>query len=113
MKAITTAAAVVTETASFKVGINKGNPRIWFDGARLDRFGFRAGMPFRIEFPADGSLVIHADAYGERKVAGKRVGDALKPIIDLNHRALGEWTRGAERIEATFALGKITIIRSK
>lgn len=66
----------------YKIGTNKGRPRIWIDGARLAAAGFTGGTTYRCEAkPGEIRLSIDPDATGRlRKVTGRPDG---KPIIDM------------------------------
>lgn len=109
-------------TASYKIGRNKGRPRIWLDGKRLVEAEFTGGVQYTC-IVRRGSLrcyrmgvsVVDFDdtvlSTQSRKVTGRPNG---KPIIDL----LGETVEQAflrddhtlpERVVATFDKGIITI----
>ena len=110
--------------AEYKIGQNKGRPRIWIDGKRLKEAGFVGGEHYsctvingRIECilrsiqPTDGDLLMRDHMWSTiRKVSGRADG---KPIIDL----LGKDVEGAfpdgKRVQVIFEQGKLTITEVK
>ena len=62
----------------YKIGSNRGRPRIWLEGKRLTASGIGRGDRFRTHKVEDG-VNIAIDPDGRRKVSGK--GD--RPIIDI------------------------------
>ena len=62
----------------YKIGANRGRPRIWLEGKRLTAVGIGRGDRFRTH-KVDGGVNIAIDPDGRRKVSGK--GD--RPIIDI------------------------------
>ena len=62
----------------YKIGANRGRPRIWLEGKRLTAAGIGRGDRFRTHKVDDG-VNIAIDPDGRRKVSGK--GD--RPIIDI------------------------------
>lgn len=94
-----------------KVGSNKGRPRVWLDGKRLDAAGFTGGTRYFYR-AAPGRLLCSLeplpDATGARKVTGRPGG---KPIMDITGSdivtLLGDTY--AVRVCVTFDPGKITI----
>ena len=62
----------------YKIGANRGRPRIWLEGKRLTAAGIGRGDRVRTH-KADDGVNIAIDPDGRRKVSGK--GD--RPIIDI------------------------------
>lgn len=70
-------------TATRKIGKNKGKARLWIEGAYLIESGFNHGARFDIEtVPGEITYTLHAE--GKRKVAG----NPARPIIDTLGKAL-------------------------
>ena len=117
-------------TATYKVGTNKGRPRIWIDGRRLADAVFAGGIEYwctvqcedadfrgsafsgRIECAITTVLPVLEGRYSHRKrrVTGRPGG---KPIIDLLGRDVEAAFPGASRVRATFSPGKIVIEREE
>jgi len=62
-----------------KIGMNRGKPRIWLEGAVLTNANIHHGMRFDI-VNSPNSLVIVCKVDGKRKIAGK----PNRPIIDMS-----------------------------
>ena len=62
-----------------KIGLNRGNPRLWLEGSLLASEGWRQGDRFDAIF-GDGSITYRKNPEGQRGVAGT----AGRPIIDTN-----------------------------
>lgn len=64
---------------TFKLGQNKGKPRLWLEGSWLASEGFHAKLTqFTCELTAT-AITLRADANGNRRVSGK----GERPIIDI------------------------------
>ena len=66
-----------------KVGMNKGRPRIWLEGAELTDNDIKHGMRFNVE-TFDGIIRIIIDDDGKRKIAGT----PARPVIDMTGRII-------------------------
>lgn len=90
------------ETHIYKSGTNRGNRRIWIEGAKLIEAGIRHGVKFHREIFADRGwgkeLILTFDGDGQHTVAGK----PERPIIDLNGKYLNEFFGDAEKFKAVF-----------
>ena len=70
----------------YKIGSNRGRPRIWLEGKRLTASGIGRGDRFITHKVEDGvNIEINPD--GRRKVSGK--GD--RPIIDIVGADVKHW----------------------
>jgi hypothetical protein len=70
------------ETQLYTVRANRGKPRIWLEGKRLEFAGFECGNRFEmgIDFIAGKeALVLVATPDGSRKISGKNG----RPVIDI------------------------------
>jgi len=70
----------------YKIGSNRGRPRIWLEGKRLTAMGISRGDRFRTH-KVDEGVNIAIDPDGRRKVSGK--GD--RPIIDIVGADVKHW----------------------
>lgn len=66
-------------TISRKIGLNRGNARLWVEGPALMAANWQNGHRFNIEYKR-GSIVLTKDKDGARKVAGT----PDRPILDTN-----------------------------
>lgn len=69
------------------VGLNRGKPRVWFQGLELERAGFQPGQSYQIEVKGR-TLVLTLHPDGSRVVTPKKVRSRTLPVIDLNSREL-------------------------
>ncbi len=96
-----------------KVASNRGSPRLWLEGLRLNRCGFHPGVRFRVDLDLDRRQVrLRVDQAGERKVSQRQhtSGDGTircTPIIDVTGGALAEVLGEGARVRATLAVGEI------
>ena len=80
---MTTTSNIVLDTR--KIGLNKGQRRIWLEGKILLKNGFTHGDRFDVISNGDNHLIIAKNAQGERKISGKpdKQGNP-RPIIDMS-----------------------------
>lgn len=71
-----------------RLGENRGAPRLWIEGGRLERLGFRPGMPVDCVAGPGGGLTLLASALGANRVSQRRAAGGVRPIIDINSAAL-------------------------
>jgi DNA (cytosine-5)-methyltransferase 1 len=74
---------------TLKLGTNRGNARVWIEGAHLAKAGFKPSDKFKATF-SDGSIVIELHPEGDRTVSGRTRGDKQLPIIDINAGAVAQ-----------------------
>lgn len=86
----------------YTVRANRGRPRIWIEGARLERAGFTAGCHFTIT--AKGDRITIKPAPHGRKVSGK----AGRPIIDITGANCAPFITG-DSVAITYRSNGITI----
>lgn len=71
----------------FKLNVceNRGNKRIWIEGARLLEMGLNRGATYE-KFYGDSGIVLlfHSDDSAKSKVAGT----AVRPIIDICNKSV-------------------------
>lgn len=92
----------------FKIGVNKGRPRIWLDGRHLIEAGFTGGTAYRCESKAGAILLwLDLDRPGRlRKVTGRPDG---KPIVDMVGADVETAFPGATHVAVFFHPGRIVI----
>ena len=66
------------KTKQRNIGVNRGRPRLWLEGAILTESGFNHGDRFNVTNEPD-RIIIKNDPEGKRKIAGK----SDRPIIDI------------------------------
>ena len=93
----------------FKIGTNKGRPRIWIDGARLAAAGFTPGTHYKCDAqPGAIVLTLDLDCDGRtRKVSGRPDG---KPIVDMLGSDVETAFPGVSYVLVQFRPGRITIL---
>lgn len=68
-------------TVTRNIGMNRGKPRIWLEGAILQDNGFEHGKRWNVEHDYSAQTITISEASdGKRKIAGK----AGRPIIDMS-----------------------------
>jgi DNA (cytosine-5)-methyltransferase 1 len=96
---------------SRKVGLNKGYPRIWIEGKKLDASGFVANARYNVETSPKAITLTLADD-GKRKVSGKTISaDYRHPIIDLHASYLAEFVQAGNMVNIEYHIGKIVIFK--
>ncbi|KRW83704.1 DNA cytosine methyltransferase [Marinobacter sp. P4B1] len=95
------------------VGERKDTPRIWFEGEKLRREGFRAGEHYRMDDSQRDRLILvrvnddsDARVVSSRKRNGKRV-----PIIDINNKSLAKWFEVSQKLRIAIRRGRIIITK--
>jgi len=99
------------ETATYKVGTNRGRRRVWIDGPRLTRAGFVPGT--RYWAPVSLGLMTlsltEMEGSRQRKVSGRPSG---KPIIDISGGDVDIAFPTCAAVQAVFKHGVIEITPS-
>jgi DNA (cytosine-5)-methyltransferase 1 len=103
--------AIAIATESRKVGLNKGSPRIWIEGKKLDAAGFTANSRYNVERTGKQiTLSLHEE--GKRKVSGKTISDTYRhPIIDLHASYLAEFVNAGDMVNVSYFARKIVITK--
>ncbi len=92
-----------------KVGTNKNAPRIWLEGRKLEREGFRAGETYNVDGSNKDRLILVKVPNGKRNVSSKKRNGGSLPVIDLNAQKLAEWFDQDEKLRVTIRKGRIVI----
>lgn len=87
----------------YTVRANRQRPRIWIEGARLERAGFTPGTRYMITTKSD-RISIKRIAAGGRKVSGK----PGRPIIDITGANCAPFITG-DPVAITYRSNAITI----
>lgn len=92
-----------------KVGFHKEAPRVWIEGRKLEREGFTPGTGYEIETFNPDRLVLVRKSDGKRVVSGRKRGEGLCSIIDINAKALSQWFDVDDKLRVAIRRGKIVI----
>lgn len=92
-----------------KIGKNRGAPRIWLEGAHIERAGFAPGQKFDVDVQGK-TIVLEAKQDGTRTVSAKRKGDRTNPVIDINSREMLAIFDGMGVVRIAAKKGVIVII---
>lgn len=90
----------------------RGQRRVWLEGGRLEKAGFRHGEAFTSTLDLDArKLVLEVNFMGDRQVSGrKRKGqDGYMPILDLCNADIAELVGAGEKVRVAFYPGRIEI----
>lgn len=90
-------------TATRKIGLNRGKPRLWLEGKLLTEAGFEHGENWTLT-QRRGGITIEADADGKRRISGK----ADRPVIDIAAGGLGE-LQNATKVSVRYLPGAAII----
>lgn len=99
-----------------KAGQNRGQRRVWLEGARLVDAGWTRGTRFS-RTVTDGTIFLHACSEQEfselrARARGTVSGKGDKPVVDLNGQWLTKFLGTADRVRvaAGTVLGRMTIM---
>ncbi|MBU2952292.1 DNA cytosine methyltransferase [Marinobacter sp. F3R08] len=92
-----------------KVGTNKNAPRIWLEGRKLEREGFRVGETYSVDASNSDRLTLIKVTGGKRSVSMKKRNGGSLPLIDLNAQKLAKWFDEDEKLRVTIRKGRIVI----
>lgn len=94
-----------------KVGQNRGAPRLWLEGLRLERCGFTPGTRFRVELDLVARQVrLKVDPAGDRTVSQRTRSKGeghTTPIVDVTSGSLAEVLGEGARVRAVLSGGEI------
>ena len=98
----------MTQVLVTTVGENKGALRIWMQGQKLKHERFVKGTRYNAERLKDG-LALISNPEGKKVVSGRKKGDNVIPIIDLNNQMLSELFDLNQKLRIVIRKGKIII----
>ena len=93
-----------------KLGEQRGKPRLWMEGVRLEACGFAPGVAYRVDLDLVNRQVrLKIDPQGDRAVSSRkqRNGESRTPIVDITGGALSEVLGEGARVRAILAAGEI------
>lgn len=94
-----------------KIGINRGQMRIWMEGRGPARAGFLPGSRFSIRVHDERrAVVIRLDPEGTRVVSRKGQEGSLQPVIDINSTQLLKPFEGQSAVRVMVMEGEIWIL---
>lgn len=92
-----------------KIGQNRGIPRVWLEGSQATSAGFVQGTRFDITVEGR-TMVLTANTDGSRTVSGKKVGERMNPVIDLNSKELLAIFDGMAAVRVVAKEGQIYLL---
>lgn len=94
-----------------RIGSDKrGTPRIWLEGNRLAKAGFRPAARYELVIDEEErTITLRLAANGERLVSRKMRGETELPVIDLANGRLLEPFEGLESVKVRFEDGAVII----
>ena len=95
------------KTKTYKIGLNRGNGRVWVEGKVLESCGFTCGTQYnRVDNIAGGEISLFAGTGSRRVTNGNKKGKA-RPVIDLSDSTISKLFAGCSRAEVEFYQGMI------
>ncbi|MCE0761018.1 DNA cytosine methyltransferase [Marinobacter sp. G11] len=91
-----------------KLGEHRGKKRIWLEGQKLIREGYRPGMKYDLEIK-DSQVLLHVKDTGRFTVSKRERNGRVLPIIDLTAQELAEIFDGVEMLRVAIKNGKIVV----
>ena len=100
-------AAGCLKTKTYKIGLNRGNGRVWVEGKLLESCGFTCGTQYkRVDNIEGGEISLFAGTGSRRVTNGNKKGKA-RPVIDLSDSTISKLFAGCSRAEVEFYQGMI------
>lgn len=96
-------------TTEVKVGESHGSPRVWLQGRRIEKAGFRPGARYEL-VSAGERVTLRIAENGARVVSIKRRADTDLPIIDLNSKEALSAFEGLDRIRVVIRENEIHLL---
>jgi DNA (cytosine-5)-methyltransferase 1 len=98
----------ISQVSYQKIGVNRGNPRLWIEGVKLGAAGFARGARYSINFE-DGAMELKLDPDGHRIVSGKTRHGRDIPILDITLKELEQHFSPESRVRVVFTQGCIKV----
>ena len=87
---------------TYKIGINRGNGRIWLEGKLIESCGFTCGTQYnRVDNIEGGEISLFAGTGSRRVTNGNKKGIA-RAVIELNDATILQRFAGFSRVEVEF-----------
>ncbi|WP_305845390.1 DNA cytosine methyltransferase [Photobacterium leiognathi] len=94
-----------------KIGMNKGVKRVWLEGVRLAKAGFKVGDSISVKSESD-KVVVKRDDAANKIVSKRKKGDSYLPIIEITGSKLDGFNEG-ESIRVMISPKGIIITKGK
>ncbi|MFC6674321.1 DNA cytosine methyltransferase [Marinobacterium aestuariivivens] len=91
-----------------RLGEHRGKKRVWLEGQKLVREGYRPGMKYDLEVK-DSQVLLHVKEAGKFTVSKRERNGRVSPIIDLTVQELADIFDGVEMLRVAIKSGKIVI----
>lgn len=93
-----------------RIGKQRGQRRIWMEGARLTRAGVQPGQPMRVEFDDAHQVIRVKVGEGDRRVSSRRRRGAVYPVIDISNSSIEElFGEAVGRVRVVGANGELEV----
>jgi DNA (cytosine-5)-methyltransferase 1 len=91
------------------IGQNRGAPRVWLEGLQTEKAGFAPGARYDIKVQGQ-TVVLTANNDGTRVVSGKKIGERMNPVIDINSKELLAIFDGMSAVRVGVKKGEIYLV---
>ena len=98
----------MTHIVNTKLGENRGNRRIWLEGAKLAREGYEPGRTYDLAM-SKAKVVLTPSPNGKYVISKKTRNGKLIPVIDISRSELAELFDGVETLRVLVTKGRIVI----
>ena len=92
---------------TYKIGLNRGNGRIFIEGKILTACGFTCGTQYKRIDHEDGAGISLFAGSGSRRVTVAHKNGNARPIIELSDSTILKLFAGCSRAEVEFYQGMI------
>ena len=92
---------------TYKIGLNRGNGRIFIEGKILTACGFTCGTQYKRIDHEDGAGISLFAGTGSRRVTNGNKKGKARPVIDLSDSTILKLFAGCSRAEVEFHQGMI------
>ena len=94
-----------------KISEQRGTPRLWLEGSRLESAGFSPACRYSVQIDAEAKrLTLQVAEQGERLVSRKERAGKVLPIIDICNSGMLGMFSGMERLRVVFMAGVLHIL---
>lgn len=93
-----------------KITEQRGKPRIWIEGSRLELAGFTPARRYTVQVDAEACrLTLRIAEEGDRLVSRRESAGKVSPIIDICNATLAMFA-GFDRVRVVFAAGVVHVL---
>ena len=94
-----------------KISEQRGTPRLWLEGSRLEAAGFSPACRYSVQIDAEACrLTLQVAEQGERIVSRKERAGKILPIIDICNGGLLRMFAGMDKLRVVFMAGQLHIL---